>query len=101
MQATKEEITRDLRRMLAEELFVEIPPEKIKDTDSLSTDIGLDSVGRIELVSLLEERYGLTIDAQQAAADLKTVGSTVDYVWNSLKGNRDCDTPIGPQAEAA
>ena len=88
MNANKEEITTELKKMLVEDLFVEIPSEKIKDTDSLSTDIGLDSVGHIELVSLIEERFGLKVDAQEAAADMKTLGSTADYVWKNVQAAR-------------
>ncbi len=89
MHPNKEEITTELKKILVEDLFVEIPTEKIKDTDSLSTDIGLDSVGQIELVSLIEERYGLKVDAQEAASDMKTIGSTADYVWKNVHAARD------------
>ena len=98
MQTTRKEIASDLKKILAEDLFVEIPPEQIKETDSLSADIGLDSVGQIELVSLLEERYGLKIDAQKASADMKTVGATADYIWNNLNGNGSRDqSPVAEQ----
>ena len=83
-----EQILTDLKKILVEELFVEIPVEKIKDSDSLSTDIGLDSVGQIEFVSILEERYGLKIDVKQSGADLKTVGSTAEFIRKNLPANR-------------
>ena len=89
MHPSKEEITTELKKILVEDLFVEIPTEKMKDTDSLSTDIGLDSVGQIELVSIIEERYGLKVDATEAAADMKTIGSTADYVWKNVHAGRD------------
>src|SRR5262245_53467865 len=100
MQMTKQAIATDLRRMLAEDLFVEISPEKIQDTDSLSTDLGLDSVGQIELVSLLEERYGLKIETQSAAAQMQTVGSTTEYVWKHLNGAAKRDPSDGQPAKA-
>jgi len=101
MQTTKEEIASELKRILVEDLFVEIPQDKIKETDSLTADIGLDSVGQIELVSLIEERYGLKIDAAQAAADMKTVGSTADYVWNSVNAVGNRIVSLEPQAKGA
>jgi acyl carrier protein len=89
MHPSKEEVTTELKKILVEDLFVEIPTEKMKDTDSLSTDIGLDSVGQIELVSIIEERFGLKVDVKEAAADLKTIGSAADYVWKNVHGGRD------------
>ena len=86
MQPTKEQITGDLKRILVEDLFVEIPPDKIKDSDSFGTDIGLDSVGQIELLSLVEEKYGLKLDANQAAAQMQTVGAAADYLLKNLNG---------------
>lgn len=85
MQPNKEEIAAELKKILVEDLFIEIPPEKIKETDSLNTDLGLDSVGYIELISLLEERYGLRLDAAAAAQDMKTVGSATDYIFKNVQ----------------
>ena len=89
MHPSKEEIATELKKILVEDLFIEIPTEKMKDTDSLSTDIGLDSVGQIELVSLIEERYGLKVDVKEAATEMKTIGSTADYVWKNVHAARD------------
>jgi acyl carrier protein len=88
MDATMEQIVNDLKKILVEELFVEIPTEKIKETDSLSADIGLDSVGQIEFVSIIEERYGLKIDLKESGADLKTVGSTAAHIRKNLPAVR-------------
>ena len=85
MDASMEQIVADLKKILVEDLFVEIPIEKIKDTDALSTDIGLDSVGQIEFVSMIEERYGLKIDVKESAADLKTLVSTADYIRKNAR----------------
>src|SRR5438477_10815012 len=89
MHPSKEEISTELKKILVEDLFVEIPTEKMKDTDSLSTDIGLDSVGQIELVSIIKERYGIKVDAQEAAADMTTIASTVHYVWKNDRAGGD------------
>ena len=89
MYPSKAEITMDLKKILAEDLYVEIPIEKMQDSDSLSTDIGLDSVGQIELVSIIEERYGVKVDVKEAAAEMKTLGSTADYVWKNVQAARD------------
>jgi len=89
MYPSKAEITTELKKLLAEDLFVEIPIEKMRDTDSLNTDLGIDSVGHIELISILEERYGVKIDLKAAAAEMTTIGSTVDFVWKTVHAERD------------
>jgi acyl carrier protein len=89
MQPSKEEITTELKKILVEDLFVEVPSEEMKDSDSLSTDIGLDSVGQIELVSIIEERYGFKVDVKEASAEMKTIRSTADYVWRNVHAARD------------
>lgn len=94
MQTTKEQIAGELKRILAEDLFVEIPPDRIKETDSLTTDIGLDSVGQIELVSIVEEKYGFRVDASKATAEMKTVGDAAEFVWNNMNGaSRETGVP--------
>ncbi|MFC1482897.1 AMP-binding protein [Candidatus Margulisiibacteriota bacterium] len=40
---------------------VKIKPEKIKDTSTLATDLKLDSLKRVELLSLIEEHYAVAI----------------------------------------
>ena len=85
MHPSKEMITTELKTMLAEDLFVEVPIEHMKDSDSLSTELGVDSVGQIEFVSLIEERYNLKIDLKQSAAEFKTIGSTADYILKNLQ----------------
>ena len=89
MHPSKEQIATELKKILVEDLFVEVPIEEITDTDSLSSDIGLDSVGQIELVSMIEERYGLKVDVKEAAAEMKTIGSTADYIWKNVHAARD------------
>src|SRR6266576_2144105 len=81
MDSSKEQIIAEVKKILVDELFVEIPMDKIKESDSLGADIGLDSVGQIEFVSIIEERYGLKIDLKASAAELKTIGATADYIW--------------------
>ena len=89
MHPNKEEIATELKKILVEDLFIEVPTEQMKDSDSLSTDIGLDSVGQIELVSIIEERYRLKVDVKEAAAEMKTIGSTADYIWRNVHSARD------------
>jgi acyl carrier protein len=84
--ATKEQIDNDLKKMLVEDLFVEIPVDEIKGTDSLSTDIGLDSVAHLELFALIEDRYRIKIATEpEAYENYRTVQLMVDYIYNNLQ----------------
>jgi acyl carrier protein len=86
MFGTKEQISNDVKKILVEDLFVDIPLEEIKDTDSLGADIGLDSVAHIELFSIIEDRYGIKVDTgQESLENYRTIQSMTDYIWNNLQ----------------
>ena len=59
----------DLKKILVEDLFVDIPLEDIKENDSFTIDIGLDSVGLIELVTIVQDKYDLHINIEQDVSD--------------------------------
>lgn len=50
-----------LRDILHEDLFVEIAREKILSSHSLRQDIGIDSLGFVELKTQVESRFGIAI----------------------------------------
>jgi acyl carrier protein len=85
MLGTKDQIVNDLKKILVEDLFVEIPFDEIKLTDTLSADIGLDSVAHIELFAILQDKYGITVATDQdSLVNYRTVQSMSDYIWNKL-----------------
>ncbi|MDG6999063.1 MAG: acyl carrier protein [Nitrososphaerota archaeon] len=63
------QIISDLKKILVEDLFVDIPLEDIKENDSFTIDIGLDSVGLIELVTIVQDKYDLHINVEQDVSD--------------------------------
>jgi len=65
----KETIVKELKKILVEDLFVSIPEGEIKLQDSISSDLGVDSVGLIELVTILEEKYRIEISTDEAASE--------------------------------
>src|SRR5437868_10637645 len=69
----KETIVKELKKILVEDLFVSIPEGEIKLEDSISSDLGVDSVGLIELVTILEEKYGIEISDEAASENLRTL----------------------------
>lgn len=55
------EIEDSLRDILLEDLFVERDKDQILANDSLRQDLGLDSLGFVELKSQIESRFGIAI----------------------------------------
>lgn len=58
----KEDIVAALRRMIVNDLFVEIAEEEIGLDDGLHTVVGLDSIGFVELRVLCERNFNVQID---------------------------------------
>jgi acyl carrier protein len=87
MSVTKEQISNDIKKILVDDLFVDIPLEEIKETDLLSTDIGLDSVAHVELFAIVEDKYGIEVNTEQGASEnYRTIQSFSEYIWNSMQG---------------
>jgi acyl carrier protein len=65
----KEEIARTLKRMLIDQLFVEIPEDQIGLDDGLQSVVGLDSVGFVELRLLCERTFNVQIADEDYTPD--------------------------------
>jgi len=86
MSVTKEQISNDVKKILVDDLFVDIPLEEIKETELLSIDIGLDSVAHIELFAIVEDKYGIKVNTEEGALEnYRTIQSFTEYIWNSLQ----------------
>lgn len=57
----RDDIIATIRRMLVNDLFVEVPEDKIGLDDGLQTVIGLDSIGFSELRILCERKFNVQI----------------------------------------
>jgi acyl carrier protein len=68
-QPTKLSIAAALRESLAE--ILEAPLAEIRQDADLKQDLDVDSLQQLELVGMLEERFGVFLDAD----DLSEVGS--------------------------
>jgi len=51
----------DLKDILIEDLFVELERDRILDTHSLRDDLGLDSLGFVELREQVQQRFDVTV----------------------------------------
>jgi acyl carrier protein len=58
----REDVIKALRKMIVNDLFVEIAEDQIGLDDGLRTVIGLDSVGFVELRVLCEQRFNVEIN---------------------------------------
>jgi len=59
--ALRDDLVAALRRMIVNDLFVEIPEDEIGLDDGLRLVVGLDSVGFVELRVLCEQRFNVVI----------------------------------------
>ena len=69
MQDKFDIITAQVRRMLVNDLFVEVPEEKIGLDDGLQTVVGLDSIGFSELRILCERKFNVQISDDDYVPD--------------------------------
>ena len=77
------EIKQNVRKLMVENLMLQISPEEIGDDQSLfgPGSVGLDSVDALQLVVALDKTYGLKIaDPEAAKKILQNVNSIVDAV---------------------
>jgi acyl carrier protein len=74
---SRDEVMKLVREHLAEEL--EVDPSRIEEGTRFRDDLDADSLDLYELVMELEDRYGISISEEQAAA-IETVGQAVDFV---------------------
>ena len=65
MSLEKEKVIAELKHILVEELFIDIPQHELKDDDKLSNGIGLDSVGVIELIAIVEDKYAISVERRE------------------------------------
>ena len=76
-------IKQDIRKLMVENLMLQIGPEEIGDAQPLfgPGSVGLDSVDALQLVVALDKTYGLKIaDPEAARQILKSVNVIADAV---------------------
>lgn len=80
-------IKQDIRRLMVENLMLQISPEEIGDDQPLfgPGSVGLDSVDALQLVVALDKTYGLKIaDPEAARRILQSVNTIADAVVKHL-----------------
>ncbi|MFM7447079.1 MAG: acyl carrier protein [Leptolyngbyaceae cyanobacterium] len=81
---SQEHIFEQVRSIVAEQLSVDAGD--VKPEASFATDLGADSLDTVELVMALEEEFDIEIP-DEAAEQIATVQSAVDYISEKLKAS--------------
>jgi len=77
---TREEVFEQVKAILVDTLSVD--EDKVTMEARFQEDLETDSLDLVELVMTMEEKFGLKISDEEAAA-IKTVGDAVDFVMKS------------------
>ena len=77
----REEIVRKIKEFMIEDL--EIDEEKITDTALLKEEIGIDSLDFIDIVVIVEKKFGFKIKPEEMKP-VKTFVQFVDYIEKKI-----------------
>lgn len=83
-----EELTKELKEEIIEALNLEeMTPEDIDENDALFGDgLGLDSIDALELIVLLDKKYGIKLATPaEGKAIFKSIATIADYVSKNRK----------------
>ena len=83
-----EELTKELKEEIIEALNLEeMTPEDIDENDALFGDgLGLDSIDALELIVLLDKKYGVKLaNPAEGKAIFKSIATIADYVSKNRK----------------
>ena len=83
-----EELTKELKEEIIETLNLEeMTPEDIDENDALFGDgLGLDSIDALELIVLLDKKYGIKLaNPAEGKAIFKSIATIADYVSKNRK----------------
>lgn len=78
MSFSKAEVEKKIVEMLSQKTGK--AASSLSMTDSLTSDVGLDSLDLIEMASSIEEIFSVEISDFKVMADLKTVGDVCAFV---------------------
>ncbi len=78
MSFSKSEVEKKIVEMLSQKTGKDA--SSLSMTDSLTSDVGLDSLDLIEMASSIEETFSVEISDFKVMADLKTVGDVCQFV---------------------
>jgi acyl carrier protein len=84
----REDVIKALRKIIVNDLFVEIDEDQIGLDDGLRTVIGLDSVGFVELRVVCEQRFNVEINEDDYTPENFTSIRRLANLIGRLQANR-------------
>ena len=78
---TREEIVKITNNILVDE--IEIDAEKINDNALLKDDLGIESLDFVDIVALVESRFGFKIKPEEMK-DVRTLSQVYDYIASKV-----------------
>ena len=78
---TRKEIEEKVRAFLIDDL--EIDEDKISDDAKLKDDMGIDSLDFVDIVVIVEKKFGFKIKPEEMA-DVKTLAQFCDYIESKV-----------------
>jgi acyl carrier protein len=85
----RDDLIAALRRMIVNDLYVEIAEERIGLDDGLRTVVGLDSIGFVEMRVLCEQRFNVQINDDDYTPEnftsIRLVANLIDRLQNARK----------------
>jgi acyl carrier protein len=80
-------VQKELREFLMENFFMDESDDPISDDESFLESGLIDSTGVLEVVSFLEERYGITVEADELDPEnLDSISRISRFVMSKLSG---------------
>lgn len=81
---SREQLVAGLKAQMVELLSLE-SEETINEDSRLSEDLGLDSLDMVDLVTMVEERFGVKLPTSTDLTALKNVGNVVDLLHELIR----------------
>ena len=77
----RKQIIGQLKKILVEDLFIGDTPDEISETSHLGTDLGLDSVGFVELATIVGETFDIKIlDEDVGKGHFTTIEQITNFI---------------------
>jgi acyl carrier protein len=81
---TREEIVKITNDFLIDE--IEVEPGAISETASFKNDLGIDSLDFVDIVVIVEKKFGFKIKAEEMAG-VTNLGGFYDYIETKVKNS--------------
>jgi len=78
---TNSKVEQRVKQLIVDMMPVKRSPTRLSDEDALTRDLGIDSLGMVQLLVALEKEFEICIDDRDMSLDtFGTVGSIVRYI---------------------